>query len=171
MFSGRETLYLQGRQINHLQAGSKKGYWAASLCSSFRPGSWNLQPQLGALMRRIRLGGRSVKAASSGLRERRGMVTERGKVIHPSPGSAAPRQDAPKRDTHPNGSPPSTDSRILFTSNDPWAGEQMIFWYHAIADFGERTRYFWNRDRDELIYEILIPLLSKQVVHPLRPDY
>jgi hypothetical protein len=44
----------------------------------------------------------------------------------------------------------------------------MTFWYHAVADFGARTRYFWNRDRDELISEILIPLLSKQVVAAKR---
>jgi hypothetical protein len=37
-------------------------------------------------------------------------------------------------------------------------------WYHAITDFGESTRYWWNREREELVEEILKPLLSKQVV-------
>jgi hypothetical protein len=37
-------------------------------------------------------------------------------------------------------------------------------WYHAVTDFGERKRYWWNRNRDELISDLLVPLLSKQVV-------
>jgi hypothetical protein len=41
-------------------------------------------------------------------------------------------------------------------------------WYHAITEFGDRRRYFWNRDRDELFSDLLIPLLSKQVVATKR---
>ena len=41
-------------------------------------------------------------------------------------------------------------------------------WYHAVADFGHRRRYFWNRDRDALLSELLIPLLSRQVVPTRR---
>lgn len=37
-------------------------------------------------------------------------------------------------------------------------------WYHAITDFGEKKRYWWNRNRDELISDLLVPLLSKQIV-------
>jgi hypothetical protein len=37
-------------------------------------------------------------------------------------------------------------------------------WYHAITDFGEQKRYWWNRSREELVQELLIPILSKQVV-------
>ncbi len=37
-------------------------------------------------------------------------------------------------------------------------------WYHAITDFGERKRYWWNRSRDDLIKDLLIPLLNKQAV-------
>jgi len=37
-------------------------------------------------------------------------------------------------------------------------------WYHAITDFGGSTRYWWNRTREELIEELLFPLLSKHVV-------
>ena len=37
-------------------------------------------------------------------------------------------------------------------------------WYHAITDFGQKKRYWWNRDRDDLVSDLLIPLLSKQVV-------
>jgi hypothetical protein len=37
-------------------------------------------------------------------------------------------------------------------------------WYHAITDFGDLTRYWWNRRRDDLVREFLIPLLGKQIV-------
>ncbi len=37
-------------------------------------------------------------------------------------------------------------------------------WYHAITDFGDSTRYWWNRSRGALIKELLIPLLSKHIV-------
>jgi hypothetical protein len=41
-------------------------------------------------------------------------------------------------------------------------------WYHAITEFGDSTRYWWNRKRDDLVEEILKPLLSKQVVLSTR---
>jgi hypothetical protein len=37
-------------------------------------------------------------------------------------------------------------------------------WYHAITDFGESKRFWWNRTRESLVDELLVPLLSKQVV-------
>src|SRR2546428_11253301 len=37
-------------------------------------------------------------------------------------------------------------------------------WYHAITDFGESRRFWWNRGPDELVEELLAPLLSKHVV-------
>ena len=40
--------------------------------------------------------------------------------------------------------------------------------YHAITDFDNTTRYWWNRTRDELIDELLTPLLSKQIVAVIR---
>ena len=43
-------------------------------------------------------------------------------------------------------------------------------WYHAITDFGEKKRYWWNRDRDELLSDLLLPLLSKQVVVTSRRE-
>lgn len=36
-------------------------------------------------------------------------------------------------------------------------------WYHAITDFGDDTRYWWNRTREDLINELVLPLLGKQV--------
>ncbi len=36
-------------------------------------------------------------------------------------------------------------------------------WYHAITDFGEDTRYWWNRSRENLIEELVLPLIGKQV--------
>ncbi len=41
-------------------------------------------------------------------------------------------------------------------------------WYHAITDFGGATRYWWNRSHDELVDELLVPLLSKHVVSVTR---
>ena len=41
-------------------------------------------------------------------------------------------------------------------------------WYHAITDFGDSTRYWWNRSRDELVEKLLVPLLSKHVVVVIR---
>jgi hypothetical protein len=38
-------------------------------------------------------------------------------------------------------------------------------WYHAITEYGEsKKRYWWNQSRDALVSEVLVPLLSKQVV-------
>lgn len=37
-------------------------------------------------------------------------------------------------------------------------------WFHAITDYGDSKRYWWNRSRDELITDLIIPLFSKQVV-------
>jgi hypothetical protein len=33
-------------------------------------------------------------------------------------------------------------------------------WYHAITDFGEDTRYWWNRTREDLVNELVLPLVS-----------
>ena len=37
-------------------------------------------------------------------------------------------------------------------------------WYHAVADFGNQKRHWWNRPRDLFLKEVLFPLISKQVV-------
>ena len=39
-----------------------------------------------------------------------------------------------------------------------------IMWYHAITDLGQSKRYWWNRSRDDLIRDLLVPLLNRQVV-------
>src|SRR5262249_5738174 len=36
-------------------------------------------------------------------------------------------------------------------------------WYHAITNFGESTRYWWNRSRHDLLADLVLPLLGKQV--------
>jgi len=36
-------------------------------------------------------------------------------------------------------------------------------WYHAIAYYGAKRRYWWNRKRDDLIQDVLTPFVSKQV--------
>lgn len=36
-------------------------------------------------------------------------------------------------------------------------------WYHAIGYYGAKQRYWWNRKRDDLIQEIIVPFISKQV--------
>lgn len=36
-------------------------------------------------------------------------------------------------------------------------------WYHAITDFGEDTRYWWNRTREDLVNELVLPLVGKQI--------
>ncbi|MDH5547691.1 MAG: nucleoside 2-deoxyribosyltransferase [Gammaproteobacteria bacterium] len=36
-------------------------------------------------------------------------------------------------------------------------------WYHAIAHYGTRKRYWWNRDRDDLVQDIIVPFVAKQV--------
>ena len=37
-------------------------------------------------------------------------------------------------------------------------------WYHAITEFGESKRYWWNRSHDALVSELLVPMLSKHCV-------
>jgi len=36
-------------------------------------------------------------------------------------------------------------------------------WYHAIAHYGSRSRCWWNRRRDDLIQDVIIPFVGKQV--------
>jgi len=36
-------------------------------------------------------------------------------------------------------------------------------WYHAITDFGEDTRYWWNRTREDHVNELVLPLVGKQI--------
>jgi hypothetical protein len=36
-------------------------------------------------------------------------------------------------------------------------------WYHAIADFYDYTRYWWNRTREDLVADIVLPLIGKEV--------
>jgi hypothetical protein len=36
-------------------------------------------------------------------------------------------------------------------------------WYHAITEFGEDTRYWWNRTREDLVNELVLPLVGKQI--------
>ncbi len=36
-------------------------------------------------------------------------------------------------------------------------------WYHAVTDFGEKSRYWWNRTRESFVADIIVPFVSKQV--------
>src|ERR1039457_4380056 len=37
-------------------------------------------------------------------------------------------------------------------------------WYHAIGEFGtERPRYWWNQTREDLVRDVVLPLLGKEV--------
>lgn len=36
-------------------------------------------------------------------------------------------------------------------------------WYHAITDFGEQTRYWWNRTREDLVFDLVLPLVGKEI--------
>jgi hypothetical protein len=36
-------------------------------------------------------------------------------------------------------------------------------WYHATARYGERNRHWWNRRRDDIISDVLIPFAGKQI--------
>jgi nucleoside 2-deoxyribosyltransferase len=36
-------------------------------------------------------------------------------------------------------------------------------WFHAIAHYGTRKRYWWNRHRDDLVQDIIVPFVGKQV--------
>lgn len=37
-------------------------------------------------------------------------------------------------------------------------------WYHAIAHYGTKSRYWWNRTRDGLAKDVVVPFVTKQVV-------
>lgn len=41
-------------------------------------------------------------------------------------------------------------------------------WYHAIAHYGSKTRYWWNRTRDSLATDVIVPFVTKQVVTATR---
>ena len=41
-------------------------------------------------------------------------------------------------------------------------GEKTM-WYHAITDFGEQTRYWWNRTREDLVSDLVLPLVGKEI--------
>jgi hypothetical protein len=36
-------------------------------------------------------------------------------------------------------------------------------WYHAICHYGSLRRYWWNRRRDDLVQDVIVPFVSKQV--------
>jgi nucleoside 2-deoxyribosyltransferase len=36
-------------------------------------------------------------------------------------------------------------------------------WYHAVGYYGDKSRCWWNRNRDDIITDILVPFVSKQV--------
>jgi len=36
-------------------------------------------------------------------------------------------------------------------------------WYHAITDFGDDTRYWWNRTREDLVADLVLPLVGKEI--------
>ena len=41
-------------------------------------------------------------------------------------------------------------------------------WYHAIASYGTKSRYWWNRTRDSLAKDVVVPFVTKQVVTASR---
>jgi hypothetical protein len=44
----------------------------------------------------------------------------------------------------------------------PKIGKKAL-WYHAITDFGEQTRYWWNRTRQDLVVDLVLPLAGKEI--------
>jgi hypothetical protein len=36
-------------------------------------------------------------------------------------------------------------------------------WYHAVTDFGEKKRYWWNRTREDLVNDLVLPLIGKEI--------
>lgn len=36
-------------------------------------------------------------------------------------------------------------------------------WYHALANYGDKKRVWWNRKKDDIINDVLLPFVSKQV--------
>lgn len=41
-------------------------------------------------------------------------------------------------------------------------------WYHAIAHYGTRRRYWWNKTRETLAADVVVPFVAKQVVTATR---
>src|ERR1043165_703952 len=41
-------------------------------------------------------------------------------------------------------------------------------WYHAIVRYGTKSRYWWNKTRDGLAKDVVIPFVTKQVVTAAR---
>jgi len=39
----------------------------------------------------------------------------------------------------------------------------MTVWYHATAYYGDKMRHWWNRSRDELATDVVVPFVSKQI--------
>jgi hypothetical protein len=42
------------------------------------------------------------------------------------------------------------------------------WWYHATAYYGERLRHWWNRRRDDIVSDVLVPFVGKQVLQLKR---
>lgn len=36
-------------------------------------------------------------------------------------------------------------------------------WYHAIAHYGAKRRYWWNRQKEDIVTDVLLPFVSRQV--------
>jgi len=37
------------------------------------------------------------------------------------------------------------------------------YWYHAIAYYGAKSHHWWNRQRDDIVNDVLVPYLGQQV--------
>jgi len=42
------------------------------------------------------------------------------------------------------------------------------WWYHATAHYGGRTRHWWNRRRAEIVSDVIVPFVGKQVQQATR---
>jgi hypothetical protein len=42
------------------------------------------------------------------------------------------------------------------------------WWYHATARYGEHLRHWWNRRRDDIVSDVLVPFVGKQVLQATR---
>jgi hypothetical protein len=58
--------------------------------------------------------------------------------------------------------------RFSINNNLLGSRKRKQMWYHAICYYGDLKRFWWNRKRDDLVKDVVVPFISRQVTSVTR---